>query len=145
MKKKKTNVLTKTTAAVIFAAAILTGCGESKQAEEINSYLAQNYTAPEEKGYPAPDELVSALEDAGYTVERCGKVEELDIETDRVKALKDSDYLDICYGVADEQAMQDIMQFYIETYDKCSIMSDEDVVFCYSSEKAAEEAGLLDR
>lgn len=139
MKGKKTA----SAAAMLLAAALLTGCGQSKEAAEINSYLAENYSAPGQAGYPEPKELADALEGAGFEVERYEEVGGLGIKADRVKAEKGDQYLDICYGVADGQEAQDIMQYYIESYDRCSIINDEGTVFCYSSEDVAKQAGLL--
>lgn len=122
---------------------ILTGCGKSEEAKQLNAYLQENYSAPEEPGYPAPEVLVSVLEELGFTVERNDEVGELGIKADRVRAVKEEQYLDICYGVTDEQEAQDIMEYYMENYDKCNIMNDEATVFCYSSESVAKQAGLL--
>lgn len=122
---------------------IFTGCGKSEESERLNAYLQENYSAPEEAGYPVPGEVVSALEEAGFEVEQYEEVGELGIKADRVRAVKDEQYLDICYGVADEQEAQDIMEYYIERYDKCNLMNNDGTVFCYSSESVAEQAGLL--
>ena len=141
MKKKKTMWF-----AMMFLIAALfvfTGCGKSEDAEQLNTYLEENYSAPGEESYPAPDELADALEAAEFSVERYEEIEELGITVDRVKTAKGEEYLDICYGVTDEQNVQDIMEYYIEQYDKCNIMTVKDAVFCYSSKDVAEQAGLL--
>lgn len=142
MKQKKTARFA-TITLVIAASLALAGCGQSKEAKELNAYLEANYSAPEEVGCPAPEELASALEEMGFEVERNEEVGELGIKTDRVTAVKDEQYLDICYGVTDEQEAADIMDYYIDNYDKCNIMNDGAAVFCYSSESVAEQAGLL--
>lgn len=140
MKKKKTAQ----GVAILFIMALLAGCGTSKEAAELNTYLAQNHPAPEKKSSPAPEELAAALEDAGFTVERHEEVKELGITAQRVKAVKDEAYFDVCYSVTDEQDVQDIMEYYIEQYDRCSIIvNDEGTVFCYSSEAVAQQAGFL--
>ncbi len=51
MKKKKTAQ----GVAILFIMALLAGCGTSKEAAELNTYLAQNHPAPEKKSSPAPD------------------------------------------------------------------------------------------
>ena len=142
MKKKKT-VLFAIITLVTALSFVCTGCGRSKEAEELNAYLEANYSAPEEVGYPEAEELASALEELGFDVERNETVGELGIKTDRVTAVKDEQYLDICYGVTDEQDAEHIMDYYMENYDRCNIMNDRETVFCYSSESVAEQAGLL--
>ena len=140
---KKKNTVWFVMMLMIAALFLFTGCGKSKEAEQLNAYLEENYSAPEEKGYPAPDDLADALEAAEFSVERYEETEELGITADRVKAIKGEEYLDICYGVTDEQDVQDIMEYYIEQYDKCNIMTAKDAVVCYSSQAVAEQAGLL--
>lgn len=139
MEKKKTTL----TAVMFLVMVLLIGCGESKEAAEINAYLAENYPAPEKKSDPAPEELVKTFQDAGFTVEQHEEVKELGITVQRVQAVKDEEYFDVCYGVTDEQNVQDIMEYYIEQYDRCSIINDEGTVFCYSSEAVAKQAGFL--
>lgn len=141
MKRKKTAWLI--TALIIAVFFSFTGCGRSEEAQQLNAYLEENYSVPEEKEGPTSEELADALEQAGFSVEQYGEIEEIGITAVRVKAVKDKEYLDICYGVTDEQTVQDIMGYYIEQYDKCNIMTDKDAVFCYSSETVAKQAGLL--
>ena len=136
---------TKRIITMLLAVALLTftGCAKSEEARQLNAYLEENHSAPEEKAGLAPEELSGVLEEEGFSVEQYEEVGGLGITADRVKPVKDEEYLDICYGVMDEQDVQDIMEYYIEQYDKCSIMTGKDTVFCYSSEAVAKQAGLF--
>ena len=129
-------------AACFLLIAVVTGCSDAKQAEEINSYLEENYSAPEEETYPAAEDLMSRLEDAGFETEKSERFAELDIETVRIKATKDEQYLDICYNVSDEQDVQKIIDYYFQNYDRCNLTNNEGTVFCYSSDSVMEQAGL---
>lgn len=122
----------------------LTGCSDARKAAEINSYLAENYSAPaeEEETYPEPDDLISTLEESGFTAEKFGSFEELGINTVRIKASEDEEYLDVCYNVSDEESAQKIIDYYIQNYDKCNLLNDEGTIICYSSESVIKQAGL---
>lgn len=123
---------------------VLTGCGDAKKAAEINSYLEENYSAPaeEEESYPEPEDLVSTLEESGFTAEKMDSFEELGIETVRIKASEDEEYLDVCYNVSDEESARKIIDYYMQNYDKCNLLNDEGTIICYSSDSVIKQAGL---
>lgn len=129
-------------AACILLMTILTGCSDAKQAKEINTYLEEHYSAPEEETYPVAEDLTARLEEAGFETTKTDRFEELDIETVRIKASKDEQYLDICYNVSDEQDVQKIIEYYMSNYDRCNLTNNEGTVFCYSSDSVMEQAGL---
>ena len=124
--------------------AALTGCGDAKKAEEINSYLEENYSAPasQEETYPESESLLVILEEAGFTTEKFDRFEEIGIETERIKAAKDEEYLDICYNVSVEEDVQKIIEYYMQNYNKCNLLNDEGTIICYSSDSVMEQAGL---
>lgn len=118
---------------VMMAAALaLTGCGGQSTVKIIQ----------EEKTYPEPDTVADSLEAAGFTVEKSESLTDAGVEATRVKAVKDEEYLDICYNVASSDDMNKIVEYYTENYKKYNLVSDDDVVYCYSSEAVTEAAGL---
>lgn len=128
---------------LIFIAA-LTGCSDAKKAEEINSYLEENYSAPapQEETFPESESLLGILKEAGFTAEKFDRFEELEVDTVRIKATKDEEYLDICYNVSGEEHIQKIMEYYMQNYDKCNLLNNEGTIICYSSDSVMEQTGL---
>ncbi len=110
----------------------VSGCGKSSTVKIVT----------EEKTYPEPDEVVGNLENAGYTVERSEGLEGLEVETDRIKAVKGDEYIDICYNVSSVTDMDMIIEYYMDCYEKYNLVSDTEIVFCYSNDGVLESAGL---
>ena len=110
----------------------ISGCGKSSTIKIVT----------EEKTYPEPDTVISNLENAGYTVERSEGIEGLDVETDRIKAMNGDQYIDVCYNVASMADMDMIIEYYTGNYKKYNLVSDTNIVFCYSDDSVVESAGL---
>lgn len=110
----------------------LAGCGAQSTVEIVT----------EEKTYPEPDTVAESLEGSGFSVERFEKFEELGIDAVRVKAVNGDEYLDICYSVSSMEDMDAIVAYYTENYKQYNLVSDTDVVYCYSSESVEDMAGL---
>ncbi len=119
-------------AVMMLAMSALTGCGGQSTVKIVE----------EERTYPEPDEVASSLEDAGFTVEKSESIAEAGVEATRVKAVKDDEYLDVCYNVASSDDMDKIVEYYTGNYKKYNLVSDDEVVYCYSSESVVESAGL---
>lgn len=117
---------------MVTAALALAGCGGQSTVKVVQ----------EEKTYPEPDTLADSLEAAGFTVEKAESVAETGVEASRITAVKDGEYLDICYDVASVDDMNTIVEYYTGNYKKYNLVSDDDVVYCYSSEAVIEAAGL---
>lgn len=113
---------------------VLAGCGSQSTVKVIT----------EEKTYPEPDEVAESLENAGFSVERYGRFEEVGVATTRIKAVNDSDYLDICYYVGSDEDMDAIVEYYINNYKKYNLVSDTNVVYCYSGDDVVSIAGLAE-
>ncbi len=111
---------------------VLAGCGANPPAE----------AAVEERTYPGSDEVADRLEEAGYYVEQYDEFEELGIAASRVKAAAGDDYLDMCFDVASVEDINTVMAFYSENYPRSNIMSDTDVVYCYSTDSVLVTVGL---
>ncbi len=110
----------------------LVGCGGQSTVKIIE----------EERTYPEPDAVVSSLEDAGFTVEKSESIAEAGVEATRIKAVNGEEYLDVCYNVASSEDMDKIVEYYTGSYKKYNLVSDDKVVYCYSSESVVESAGL---
>lgn len=117
---------------LLLLAFALSGCGRHSTIEVIT----------EEKVYPEPDEVIGNLEAAGFEVESFGMFEELELETTRIKAVKGKEYLDICYHVPSEKDLDAIIEYYTDNYKQYNLVSNADIVFCYSGESVKTDAGL---
>lgn len=115
--------------AVMFA---LAGCGAQSTVKIVE----------EEKTYPEPDTVVSSLEGAGFEVEKSENFDEIGVNATRIKAVSGEEYLDVCYNVSSADDMDKIVEYYTGSYKKYNLVSDDEVVYCYSSEAVIESAGL---
>lgn len=121
-------------AVMLVMAFVLTGCGSQSTVKVIT----------EEKTYPEPDEVAASLENAGFTVERYDRFEEVGVAATRIKAVNDSDYLDICYYIGSDEDIDTIVEYYINNYKKYNLVSDTSVVYCYSGDDVVDVAGLAE-
>lgn len=124
------------TALTLAALLVLSGCGADAAAEE--------QAKREETPYPQAAEVVSALEEAGFEVEQSDDFEELGINVTRITAINGEECLEVCYDIASEDDREKIVDYYTsaDRYRKYSLVSDDEIVYCYSSESMAESAGL---
>lgn len=111
---------------------VIPGCGDQSTIKVVT----------EKKTYPELDEVASNLENAGFEVERYGSFEEAGVGATRIKAEKDDEYLDLCYDVESRTDLDTIINYYMGNYKRFNLVSDEDVVYCYSSDFVIESAGL---
>lgn len=112
----------------------LAGCG-TDNGKEVEA-------AREERVYPEEKDVVACLEEAGFEVEQTEDFEELDLAVSRVRAVKDGEYLDLCYDVASEDDSDKIVEYYTQSYQKYNLVIDDETVYCYSSESVLQSAGL---
>ncbi len=110
----------------------LAGCGTRPEEENVGR----------ENTYPGPDEVAASLEAAGFELERSENFEQLEISTTRIKAVNGEEYLDICYEVSSAEDMNRIEEYYEGSYSQYNILSDDEMICCYSSESALQNAGL---
>ena len=59
-----------------------------------------------------------------------------------IKAVIGEDYLDICYDVTSAEDIGRIEEYYQGSYEKYNLMSDDEMICCYSSESVLQSAGL---
>lgn len=127
-------------AVMILAMAIaVSGCGGDTAAKE-----AAEQAKREEEPYPEADAIVSTLKEAGFEVEKSDSFEELGINVTRITAVNGEEYLDLCYDIASSDDQDKIVEYYTSTdsYRNYNLVSDDNVVYCYSSESVIESAGL---
>ena len=119
-------------ALLVLAMSALAGCGRQSTGKIVE----------EERTYTDPDTVAGSLEDAGFTVERSEGIAEIGVEATRIKAVNGNEYLDVCYNVASSDDMDKIVEYYTGNYKKYNLVSDNEVVYCYSNESVLESAGL---
>lgn len=119
-------------ALLVLAMSALAGCGGQSTVKIVE----------EERTYPDSDAVAGSLEDAGFTVEKSEGIAEIGVEATRIKAVNGNEYLDVCYNVASSDDMNKIVEYYTGNYKKYNLVSDNEVVYCYSSESVLESAGL---
>lgn len=91
---------------------------------------------------PSKEELIKNLNDEGYTIRQFEFVFESDIKADRVYAEKDDLFIDICFGLEDEEADK-AFELYESEYEKFFLMAKNlNYVYCISDKKTFEKAGF---
>lgn len=96
-----------------------------------------------DKIVPQRDILIENLEDKGYTIETLATVEGSDLTVDRVMAQKGDKYIDIVYGLSDEDSSK-IFELYCELYpdDYYILAQNGNYVYCVSDKKTFSKAGF---
>lgn len=115
----------------------ITGCGDSAN---ISNDIIIN--GPD-KIVPAKASLVENLEDSGYTITELTTVEGSDLIIDRIVAEKEGKYIDITYGLTEEDAGE-IFNAYCERYNKdyYILALNGNYVYCVSDKKTFSKAGF---
>lgn len=113
----------------------LIGCGKDSDTLTI-------LTGPDEV-VPAKTELVEKLEDAGYTITEYTSVEDCDLTLDRVVAEKGDKFIDIVYGLTDEDA-ETVFDVYYGIYGEeyYILARNGNYVYCASDKKTFSKAGF---
>ena len=101
-------------------------------------------------GVPDPDKIVpkrdilcEKLENSGYTITTLTAIEGSDLVIDRVVAQKDSKFIDIVYGLSDEDASE-IFDLYCGLYpdDYYILAQNGNYVYCVSDKRTFSKAGF---
>lgn len=118
-------------------ALIVAGCGNSSDNPD-----GITITDPDEI-VPAKSELVEGLEKNGYTITEYTDVEGSDLTIDRVVAEKENKYIDITYGLSDEDAGK-VFNAYCELYsdDYYILAMNGNYVYCVSDKDTFSKAGF---
>ena len=94
---------------------------------------------------PTREVLIGNLEDSGYTVEILVAVDGSDLTLDRVLAKKDGKFMDIVYGLSDEDAAAVFTLYcslYPDDYDYYILARNGNYVYCVSDQKTFKKAGF---
>lgn len=65
---------------------------------------------------PSRAELIDNTKDAGYTVTEFNDIYDLKVSGERVLAEKDGKFIDICYGLSEDDA-KEVFRYYETKYD----------------------------
>lgn len=113
---------------------VLTGCSSSTNT---------NGAPDPDKIVPSQEVLVENLENSGYTVTTLDAIENYDLTVDRVKAEKGDKFIDIVYGLSDEDSDK-VFELYCEIYpdDYYILAQNGNYVYCVSDKKTFSKAGF---
>jgi len=98
-------------------------------------------TRPED-AVPQKEQLLQNLKDKGYDIEYYDTVFDSDISCYRIYATKGKEFIDICYGLTEENAETAFYE-YEKRYDKYYLMAmNGTFVYCISDKKVFKDAGF---
>ena len=121
--------------ALIFSMA---GCGSSTNTDvNTNGYPDPN------KIVPKREVLIENLKNSGYAITILTAIEGSDLSIDRILAQKESKFIDIVYGLSEEDAAT-VFELYCELYsDHYYILAQNgNYVYCVSDKKTFSKAGF---
>ena len=121
--------------ALVFSIILLmVGCGSSTNT---------NGVPDPDKIVPKRDVLVENLTNSGYTVTTLTTMDGSDLTIDRVMAAKGNKFMDIVYGLSDEDASK-IFELYCALYsdDYYILAQNGNYVYCISDKQTFKKAGF---
>lgn len=121
--------------ALIFSMA---GCGSSTNTDvNTNGYPDPN------KIVPKREVLIENLKNSGYAITILTAIEGSDLSIDRILAQKENKFIDIVYGLSEEDAAT-VFELYCELYsDHYYILAQNgNYVYCVSDKKTFSKAGF---
>lgn len=121
--------------ALVFSIILLmVGCGSSTNT---------NGVPDPDKIVPKRDVLVENLTNSGYTVTTLTTMDGSDLTIDRVMAAKGNKFMDIVYGLSDEDASK-IFELYCALYsdDYYILAQNGNYVYCVSDKQTFKKAGF---
>ena len=124
-----------TLCALVFSIILLmVGCGSSTNT---------NGVPDPDKIVPKRDVLVENLTNSGYTVTTLTTMDGSDLTIDRVMAAKGNKFMDIVYGLSDEDASK-IFELYCALYsdDYYILAQNGNYVYCISDKQTFKKAGF---
>jgi len=94
---------------------------------------------------PKKETLIENLEDAGYTITEYTSIDGSDLTIDRLIAEKKDKYIDITFGLSDEDS-KTVFSAYCDMYkadnDYYILARNLDLVYCVTDKKTFSEAGF---
>lgn len=104
-----------------------------------NGVIETNNTLPQK------DSLIENLEDAGYTITEYTSIDGSDLTIDRLIAEKGNKYIDITFGLSDEDS-KTVFNAYCDIYkednDFYILARNLDLVYCVTDKKTFSKAGF---
>lgn len=117
----------------------LVGCGSGNNEGIV---ILGNDVGRADDVVPDKASLLENLKSEGYTITEYSSVEGSDLTIDRVVAEKGNKYIDIVYGMTEEEA-KEIFKIYKEMYDDYYILArNENYVYSVSDKKTFSKAGF---
>ena len=118
----------------------LVGCGSGNNEGIV--ILGDGHVGGADDVVPDKASLLENLKGAGYTITEYSSVEGSDLTIDRVVAEKGNKYIDMVYGMTEEEA-KEIFKIYKEMYDDYYILArNENYVYSVSDKKTFSKAGF---
>ena len=94
---------------------------------------------------PEKEDLIQNLEDNGYTITEYSSVEGSDLAIDRLIAAKGNRYIDITFGLSDEES-KTVFDAYCNIYEEDNdfyiLARNLDLVYCVTDKKTFSKAGF---
>ena len=119
---------------IIAVAFSLAGCG---------SPTHTNGVPDPDKIVPTREVLIENLDKSGYAITTLTAIEGLDLTVDRIKAQKGNKFIDIVYGLSDEDASK-VFELYCGLYpdDYYILAHNGNYVYCVSDKRTFSKAGF---
>ena len=123
---------------MLATAFLLGGCGKAEGGRDLVGFVMSD---PDEI-VPTKEELVDALNGAGYEISEMSQSPEGSVPADRVYAEKGKSFIDISYGL-DAEDRQTVFEEYEAAYKDYYILAiNGDYVYCIGDRKAFSKAGF---
>lgn len=106
----------------------------------------EEWTYDADSVVPDRETLISNLEQAGYQIELYDTALNSEIPAQRVLAIKGNHYIDICYGLTEEDAPAILTEYeYVYGYQKFYVLArNQEYVYCIGSKKAFKHSGFTE-
>ncbi len=141
---------------IIIAAALLAvtaGCGKTAQPKTLEKNYGYSHgeinigpdgaeTLTIDKIVPPKAGLCANLEAAGFAITEYDRALDSDIAAQRIHAEKDGLFMDICYGLTEDQAIDLFASYEAEYKEYYLIAQNEGYLYAVSDEKTFETAGF---
>ena len=99
-------------------------------------------TKKPEDAVPTQEDLLKTLKDKGYEITSYHTVFDTDISSARIYAKKEERFIDICYGLTEENATEAFNEFDSKYKEYYLMAMNGNYVYCISDKKTFQEAGF---
>ena len=130
---------------VILCLAIVISFAACDAGESDNVITISNGVIETNNTLPKKETLIENLKDAGYTITEYTSIDGSDLTIDRLIAEKGSKYIDITFGLSDEDS-KTVFSAYCDMYkednDFYILARNLDLVYCVTDKKTFSKAGF---